>query len=209
MVLVFIFLGIIILALTLTVLILASDFHIEIRDLEINNMKQKKAPGYAIILSLYLFNKIKWISVNLNDEKLRKAYTKMQLEKIDFKKFEKDFKLEDLKIIKNIKPKISYLNLNAKIGTENAFTTAFITTAICIVISILLPYIAIDLKEEKYQYKIEPVYVNKNIYKILFNCIIQVKMVHIINVIYIFLKKGRSDLNERTSNRRSYGYSHE
>ena len=66
------------------------------------------------------------------------------------------------------------------------------------------------MKKEHYNYTIEPIYQNKNIYKIQFNCIIQVKMVHIINVIYIFLKKGRSDLNERTtSNRRSYGYSYE
>ncbi len=134
----------------------------------------------------------------------------MQLEKIDFKKLEQDFKWEDLKIIKKLNPKISYLDLKAKIGIESPVITAFIVSIISSIISILLPYVAINLNKKNYKYIIQPLYQNKNLYKIQFNCIIQVKMVHIINVIYIFLKKGRSDSDERTtSNRRAYGYSYE
>lgn len=210
MILVFILLGIIILILTILFLILISTFHIEIRDLEIDNIGRKNKPGYAIILSLYLANKIKWISIHLNNEKMRKMYTKMHLEKIDFKKFEQNFKWEDLKIAKKIKPKLSYLNLKMKIGLESPVITAFLVSAISSIIAIGLPYVATNLIRENYEYYIQPIYQNKNIYKIQLNCIIQVKMVHIINVIYIFLKKRRRDLNERsTSNRRAYGYSYE
>lgn len=212
MVLVFILLGIIILILTITLLILLSTFHLEIINLEATNIKEKASnnTGYAIILSLYLCNKFKWIWIHLNDEKLRKAYSKMQLEKIDFKKLEQDFKWEDLKIIKKIKPKVSYFNLNASLGTQSPVVTSFLVAILSSIISIFLPHVIIDFKNENYKYNIVPIYQNRNLYKINFNCIIQVKMVHIINVIFIFLKKGRSDFNERTtSNRRSYGYSYE
>ncbi len=211
MVLVFILLGIFIILVLLVFLTLLSTLRIEIKDLEATNMKEKKTPDYAIIVSLYLFNKLKWISFNLNDEKLRRTYSKMQLEKIDIKKLEKNFKWEDLKIIKKLEPKISYLNLKMKLGVKSPIITSFIVSIISSIISILLPHFVLKIKSKDYKYIIEPVYQNKNLYKIKFNCIIQVKMVHIINVIYILVKrKGRSDLNERTaSNRRTYGYSHE
>lgn len=193
MVLVFILLGIFIILITFVFLILLSTIHIEIKDLELTNMKENKKLGYGVILSLYLGKHLKWISVRLNDEKLRKAYNKMQLEKIDLKKLEQDFKWEDLSAVKKIKPKISYLDLKVILGTENAVITAFINSAICIIISVLLPYIAIDLKKENYKYYIEPIYINQNLYKIQFNCIIQVKVVHIINVI-LFINSKRLHL---------------
>ena len=224
MVLVFILLAIVILLLTIIFLILLSTFRIEIKNFKLTNMnnenqekisnndklKKQNSSDFAVILSLYLCNKVKWISFYLNDEKMRKAYTKMQLEKIDLKKIEKDFKWEYLKIIKKLQVKVSYFNLKMNLGLESPVITAFLVSIISSIISILLPYFATDLKKENYEYIIQPIYQNKNLYKIQFNCIIQVKMVHIINVIYLFLKKGRSDLNERaTSNRRSYGYSYE
>ena len=211
MVLVFILLTIFIILLTLVFAILLSTLHIEIQNLALTNRKEEKLnKNYAVVLSLYLGNKLKWMSFHLNSKKLRKAYSKMQLEKIDLKKIEKNFKWEDLKAIKILQPKISKLKLNMQLGLEDPMLTAFLVTIFSSFLSILLPHVAINMKKEHYNYTIEPIYQNKNIYKIQFNCIIQVKMVHIINVIYIFLKKGRSDLNERTtSNRRSYGYSYE
>ena len=58
-------------------------------------------------------------------------------------------------------------------------------------------------------YDIKPIYKDKNLYEISLNCIIEVKMVHIINMIYKIVKKRRSDKNERTSNRRAYDNSDE
>ena len=211
MVLVFIILTILIILLAIIFLILLSTFHIEIQNLALTNMKNERLDkNYAIIFSLYLGNKIKWISIRLNNERLRKAYSKMQLERIDFRKLEKEFKWEDLKVIKKLHPRISKLDLQTKIGVEDPIITAFLVATLSSVISVFLPYCATNLKKRHYNYTIEPIYQNQNLYKIQFNCIIQVKMVHIINVISSFLKKGRSDLNERTtSHRRSYGYSYE
>ena len=90
MVLVFILLTIFIIVLALVFFILLSTFHIEIRNFGATNMSNEKlSKDYAVILSLHLGNKLKWFAIHLNDKKLRKAYSKMQLEKIDLKKLEK------------------------------------------------------------------------------------------------------------------------
>jgi len=173
------------------------------------NNKDTDKDTYRIILSLHLFNKIKWLKFNLNSKRTRKIYNSKRLQKIDFKKLEKDLKLEDLKIIARLQPKISLLNLELKIGTEDVILTSFIIFFVTTAISIILPRSIKKYKEEKYKYVIQPVYMNKNLYKIQLDCIIEVKIVHIINIIYTFVTKKRGEKNERTSNRRSYGYSYE
>ena len=210
MILVLIFLGILVLLVTIITLIIASTLHIQIKNLSVSNMEPKNTNEYAIIFSLYLGNKIKWIWFRLNDKKVRKMYSKMQLEKLDFKKFRKDFKVKDLKELPKLQPKISYLNLDANLGVISPVTTSFLVATIASIISIALPYLATSLKKERYIYNIKPLYYNKNLYKINLNCIIEIKMVHIINIIFILIKKGRKK-NEQstTSNRKPYAYSYE
>lgn len=97
------------------------------------------------------------------------------------------------------------------IGTKSPLVTSLLVVTISNAISLLLPHLVNNLKDNRYFYNIKPLYYNKELYKINLDCIIEIKMVHIINVIYyIFLKKGRRK-NERstTSNRKSYAYSHE
>ena len=210
MILVLIFLGILVLLVTIITLIIASTLHIQIKNLSVSNMEPKNTNEYAIIFSLYLGNKIKWIWFRLNDKKVRKMYSKMQLEKLDFKKFRKDFKVKNLKELPKLQPKISYLNLDANLGFISPITTSFLVATIASIISIALPYLAKNLKKERYIYNIKPLYYNKNLYKINLNCIIEIKMVHIINIIFILIKKGRKK-NEQstTSNRKPYAYSYE
>ena len=210
MILVLIFLGILVLLVTIITLTIASTLHIQIKNLSVSNMEPKNTNEYAIIFSLYLGNKIKWIWFRLNDKKVRKMYSKMQLEKLDFKKFRKDFKVKDLKELPKLQPKISYLNLDANLGVISPVTTSFLVATIASIISIALPYLAKNLKKERYIYNIKPLYYNKNLYKINLNCIIEIKMVHIINIIFILIKKGRKK-NEQstTSNRKPYAYSYE
>ena len=210
MILVLILLGILVLLITIITLIMASTLHIQIKNLSVSNMEPKNTNKYAIIFSLYLGNKIKWIWYRLNDKKVRKMYSKMQLEKLDFKKFINDFKVKDLKELPKLQPKISYLNLDANLGVISPVTTSFLVATIASIISIALPYLAKSLKKERYIYNIKPLYYNKNLYKINLNCIIEIKMVHIINIIFIFIKKGRKK-NEQstTSNRKPYAYSYE
>ena len=210
MILVLILLGILVLLITIITLIIASTLHIQIKNLSVSNMEPKNKSEYAIIFSLYLGNKIKWIWFKLNDKKIRKMYSKMQLEKLYFKKFRKDFKVKYIKQLPKLQPKISYLNLDANLGVISPVTTSFLVATIASIISIALPYLAKSLNKERYIYNIKPLYYNKNLYKINLNCIIEIKMVHIINIIFVFIKKGRKK-NEQstTSNRKSYAYSNE
>ena len=212
MILVFILLTILIVVLAIFFLILTSTIRIEIENFKMSNIKKIQEKEYIVYLSLYfqqLFSDLLF-SLKLNSGKLKKIYVKMKLDKLDLKKIEKDLKLDDFKIIKKMKLKLTHFDLKMKLGVESPVITAFLVSIISLSISILLPYLASELKENKYKYIVEPIYQNKNLYKIQFNCIIQAKMVHIISAIYMYLKKGRSDVHERTtSNRRSYGYSYE
>lgn len=211
MVLVLFFLVILVLLISVIILIIVSTLHIQIKNLSVSNMKPKNKAKYAIIISLYLGNKIKWIWFNLNDKRMKKMYSKIQLEKLDFQKLKKDFKMKDLKQLPKLKPKISYLNLDANLGVIDPTATSFLVAIIATIISLLLPYLATDLKEKNYIYNIKPLYYNQNLYKVNVDCIIEIKMVHIINVIYyILIKKGRKKNDQSTtSNRKPYAYSYE
>ncbi len=211
MILVLFLFGLIILIGITAILIIASTLHIQIKNLSISNMQTKNNNKYAIIFSIYFANKIKYIWFNLNSKRAKKIYSKVQLEKIDLKKFKKVFKLSDLKELTKLHLKILDLNLDMNIGTKSPLVTSFLVVTISNAISLLLPHLVNNLKDNRYFYNIKPLYYNKELYKINLDCIIEIKMVHIINVIYyIFLKKGRRE-NERstTSNRKSYAYSHE
>lgn len=215
MVLVFIFCSILLLVLLFIFFVLFSTVRLKIENFAISNLNREKIENkeesktYNVIFSLYLFNKLKWLSFNLNSNRMKKIYNKMQLEKIDVKKLEQDFKLEDLKELKRLEPKVSMFKLDFKLGTESPILTSFLVFFISTVISILLPYVIKRCDKDNYKYNITPLYFQKNLYEIELNCIIEVKMVHIINIIYVLFKKRRVNKNERTSNRRSYDYSYE
>ena len=201
MVLVFIILFVIIM------IIILSTLRIKIDNLELSNIRgnNNSSNKFKIIISLYLFNKIKWFNIKIGNKKLKNMYKKFNL-----KNLEKDFKFEDLKQIKKLNAKFSYFDLDSKIGLENVIITIFSVVILSTIISLILADMVKKYKKNKYNYKILPLYINKNVYEIKFNCIIEVKMVHIISIIYYFLKKRRDkNYGKRTSNRGSYDYSYE
>lgn len=213
MVLVFILCTTLILITLAIFIITLSTFRFQIENLEISNIEEGSrlvSSNYRFRISVYLFNKIKWLTLKFDNKKIEKIYKKMKLAKIDFKKLEQNFRIEDLKYIKTLKPKISHFNFGVRVGVEDTILTTFIIFIISTAISILLPYTIKKYDKNKYYYQVLPLYINKNVYEIKLDCIIEIKMVHIINIIYVFFKKRRVDSNEqRTSNRRSYGYSYE
>ena len=155
------------------------------------------------------------IKIKLTKNKLQKIYKNLKM-KEKIKKLEEDIYTNkdkiDLKLIelaKEIKKSIDvdYLNLVIKLGTENAFTTAIIVAIISTIISVLVSNQKIE--ENELMYKIEPIYNNQNLIKFQFSGIFKIKMIHIINIMYLLNKKGGINKYERTSNRRSYDYSYE
>ena len=59
---------------------------------------------------------------------------------------------------------------------------------------------------KKQSFQIKPIYNNQNILNIALSGIFQIKMIHIINIIYILNKKEGVKNYERTSNRRAYWF---
>ena len=210
MVLVFILCFILIIITLLICMIILSTLRIKIKNYETSsNSNNKSNRKTQVIISLCLFKHIKWFGLSLDNKKFNKIYEKIKLGKINLKKLEQDFELRDLLQLKKLKAEITYLDLSLKVGTEDVILTSFIVFAISTLISVILPYLIKKYEKDKYKYKILPLY-NNNAYEIKFDCIINVKLVHIINILYYQFKKGRKKNDgKRTSNRRSYGYSYE
>ena len=74
MVLVLFFCAIIIVVMLLIIFTLISTVKIKINNLKIENPKKVNSK-YEISISLNLMNKLKWISIKLNKQKIRKIFT--------------------------------------------------------------------------------------------------------------------------------------
>ena len=74
-------------------------------------------------------------------------------------------------------------NLNIELGTEDAAFTAIASSIVSIFIAVALPYVADVEKYKNYNYKITPIYLNKNVFFLQFSCIITIKLLHIFKVI--------------------------
>ena len=187
-------------------LLIFTTIRIDVKNLEVSNYEKIKLEyDYLVYIKLYIFNYIKYFQIKIDKEKVDKSNL---VKKINIQKANKQF--ENIKIsTKNLKPEVEKIDMNVKVGTESMFMTTFLVLVISVGISYLLKNTIKKANPEKHKYKIEPSYINKNLIDLKLNCIIKVKMVHIISVIYIVLKKRRGLKNERTSNRRLNDDSHE
>ena len=211
-----VFLFILLAILILALVFVTSKIEIKIVNLVVDSQSKNYIGNkYEIIIKLKILRNIPIIKIKLTKNKLQKIYKNLKM-KEKIKKLEEDIYTNkdkiDLKLIelaKEIKKSIDvdYLNLVIKLGTENAFTTAIIVAIISTIISVLVSNQKIE--ENELMYKIEPIYSNQNLIKFQFSGIFKIKMIHIINIMYLLNKKGGINKYERTSNRRSYDYSYE
>lgn len=190
MVLVLFFCAIIIVVMLLIIFTLISTVKIKINNLKIENPKKVNSK-YEISISFNLMNKLKWISIKLNKQKIRKILTKMHLEKIDIKKLEKDVKLSDIQELLKIKPKLSMLNLQLKVGVEDVIATSFAIPIICTAISVILPYVTDRRNFKNIKYKIEPIY-NQYAYHLKLDTEIEVKIINVLNSLYKIYKSRKN-----------------
>lgn len=205
-----------ILAVIFTMLII-STIKLEIKDFIFDSTKpkNKKVSQYEIIIRLKLFNRLTWLKIKITKEQINKAITNKLVKRILLKSMEKfkenkNIEVKKLKVLKKLNINIDKLKLYIKLDTTNIGTTTTLTTIIATFISIILARTASTNNISNYRYKIQPTFYMQNFLKICIDCIISLKMVHIINIIYI-LKKKRSvnKYDKRTSNRRAYAYSNE
>ena len=201
-------LTILLIVLIITIIIAKAKISIEVKNLKIKaNKKMYISDNYKIIFKIIILNKIPILKFNLNNEKLvlerNKRINKKGLKEESFLK--NKIKKEILKYFSDIQ--VNKLNLKIKIGTENAFFTSMIIPIISSIISIIL--MKKITNAEKQKYIVEPIYLNQNILEILISGIFEMKMIHIINIIYVLNKERKVNKHERTSNRRSYDYGYE
>ena len=196
---------------SIILILIFSKIKIEIKNLKISsNIQKHLATDYIIEFKLYILKKIPIIKFTITDEKIRKLKIKQKLEKVDIKKIEKDLSINKIKeIIKKSKFIIKKFKLKAEIGTENASFTAIVIPIVSTIISFILKNKIKNYNYKNQKFIIKPIFLNKNIINIDFSGIFEVKMIHIINIMYIINKKEGVKKYERTSNRRSYAYSYE
>ena len=190
----------------LLLLIVFSSIKLNIKKFDIlynENKTEKTNKEILAYLELYLLGVIKIAKIKLTKERLKKIKIKG-----DFKQFKKDIKFvranHILKLLKKLKVKVEKANINIRLGTDSIMLTAYLVAAVASAIGILF-----GVKNVKNNtFSVMPLYNSGNYIKINLNCIISVKIVHIIYAIYILIKKRRIS-NGGTSNRRPYDYSYE
>lgn len=206
---VFLFIFLLVFMIFICILIF-SKIRIEIINFRFTSMNKKHLnENYKIIIKLRIFNKFTIFKIILTKNKLKNLNLKQDAKIIRTKIIENKNKIDKraFKIIKNIKIIIKRLNLSIDIGTEDASLTALLVAIISSITGVIFRKSIIDSKKQIF--KIVPVYVNKNLININVSGIFEIKMIHIINIIYVLNKKEGVKKNERTSNRRTYDYSYE
>ena len=199
----------------MTLAVLTSKLDIRIINLIIDSQRKKHINDrYEIIIRLKIFENIPIFKFTINKNKLRKIQQSRKMnEKV--KQLEKDIIQNRNKFDKNMMKGLKEfskniymekLDLQIELGTENAFLTSMFVAFFSSILSII--FSRIHVREKNIVYEIEPVYRNENSIKIEISGIFQMKLIHIINTIYVLKKGGRKNY-ERTSNRRSYDYSYE
>lgn len=165
--------------------------------------------NYKFVLKICILYKIPIMKVNITKNKLEKLKLKEKFKNIDFNTISnnKDFNKKILRAKKVLNIEIKKIDLKINLGTENASVTPFIIVFLSMFISILFKNKVKNYKNQNFT--INPVYINQNIINMRISGIFEVKMIHIINIIYILNRKEGVNKNERTSNRRSYDYSYE
>ncbi len=207
-----VFLFILLILCILLLIIVFSKIRIDIKKFEYCSMNKKHInPNYYLQISWIMLNKIPIIQIKINKHTVKKLKLKDKFVDIDIKMWEERKKLdkETISIIKKIDFAIKKLKLKIDIGTENSAITSLLIPIISTVISFLLRN-KMKTKEEQ-TYIVQPIYKDQNYLNITISGIFEIKMNHIINVIYLLSRKNKKGVKkyERTSNRRSYDYSYE
>lgn len=211
MILVFyISLALILIPTILALIIYSSSIEIKIKDLHIKNKKSRKkeANNSNILIEISLkIGKLKWFKLKINKEKMNKIYEKtkkFETKNIEIaKNIEKKFKniikeiIEDkkerkslIKLCSNSKIKIKDLKAELYLGTEDPIITSYIVALISIIISNILPHLKIKTLKD-IEYKIMPVYEQRNMYELKLNTTFKIEIKNIVNIILFLLSHDK------------------
>ncbi len=207
-----VFLFILLTFILLNIILFFSKIQIEVQNFRFQSKTKRHInKDYIIIIKLYALGFVPILKINVTKTKLEKLKLQEKIKSIDFKllkdnqKFDKRFFIA----IKKLDLWIKKLNLNISIGTENASLTSIIVPVVSTIIAVLLRKRIKEFENQKFA--VNPIYQDQNLVNIYISGIFEIKMSHIINVIYILNKKENKGVEdyERASNRRAYGYGYE
>ena len=203
MILVFIILGIIIFIILAMLIFRLSNIKLEIKKLHISNVNKKLEVKFILNIGIFLFNKIKILSFNIDNYKITNL---LKSGKIDFKNLNinKAANKDILIAIKENKYEIEYFKIEGIFATFNPVLSSSIYTAL----NAIIPIIIAPKISGKYINNIKFMNISENLINLNINCIISLKIVNIINILHYLKKKGGIN-NGKTSNRRTYAYSNE
>ena len=185
--------------------VLFSNFKINLINLDIS-YKNKKKFKYKLNFEIYLFYFIKIIIFSCNDENIRFFNKKVKYNKIiEILKLDSiiNKQIENYSEFKNISVNLERLDFKCKVGIGNGILTGYIVTILSIAISFFINKLAEKIDSKLHKFKVLPVYVDDLILELKLECIISIKMIHILYVIKK-QKLRRKKQNGRTSNRRAY-----
>lgn len=201
-------------------IICISTLEIEIKDLWFNsdNKKRSELINYLFYIRIKLLDKITLFKIKIDKEKVKRIENSKIFKSKFFSNFskyttieefveknkDKIFRYNNIKYIKDINIEFKKINLYMQICTTDSIFTSFLVAIIASVLSIILARNIKRYDKNKYDYVIRPGYEDRASFKIKLNCIIGIKIVHIMNVIYMLTKKRSVEYDERTSNRRTY-----
>ena len=204
MILVFIILGIIIFIALSMFLFTLSNVKLEIKELHISNIENKLKFDFILNIGIFLFNKFKIINFTIDNFKISNL---LQSGKLDIKKIidNKAANSDIIEMFKSNHYNIEYFKLEGYFATLNPVLSALIFATI----NTIIPLFIARKINGKYINTIEFLNINKNIINLNLNCIINLKIVNIINILHYLKKKGGKENNGKSSDRRSYAYSNE
>lgn len=185
----------------ITFVIALSYVEIEVKKFKFNSnyKKDKKVEDYLIYMRFKFLNKITWMKLEYKKTKKHKIFNHKMINKvIDFKDILR------IKYLKYLNPIVHKIDLNVKVDVLDVVTTSLGVGIISSVVSIVLANRIDNYNSKDYNYKVTPIYGEKPQIIITLSCIFNVKMVHIINIVYMLFKKRSVKYDERTSDRRTY-----
>lgn len=208
------FLCFVIITILIVILIISSELRLHVYNFEYSNYKSPNKKN-KIKIELYLFGIIKVLSIKLRKERMNNNITKNIIKEKILNIRDNGTKLNlfdkyNIGSITNIivkvlmsKVELRKFLLNAFIGTDEASLTSILVGILYIIIPNILRTRVKKYNNNKYNVKISPIYDESNKIYIHFECIISIKVVHIINMLKNAKYGKESNSNyERKSNRK-------
>ena len=180
--------------LTIILTLIFSKIRIQIEKFKYSSVNKRHInKDYKAIIKIYILEKIPILKINITKTKLERLKIKEKITKRNFKLIEENLKLDKKvwEVMKEVHTNIKKLDLKIELGTENASLTS-------IIVGILSTIIAITIRDkmknqEKQKFIVKPIYNNQNLINIEFTVIFEIKMTHIINIIYILNRKEKEE----------------